>query len=268
MGPIDKKSMKVVILCGGMGARLREETEFRPKPMVEIGHKPILWHIMKIYSAHGFNEFVLCLGYKGEIIKEYFLNFEIMNSDFTVAFGNDYKDVQVHNSRSSENWKVTLVDTGLQTMPGSRLKKIEPFIEGETFAMTYGDGVADIDLNKLLAFHASHSKAATVTGVKPLARFGVLTTDQNQVIDFSEKPQIKEGYINGGFFILNKKVFDYIPPGESCYFERETLSQLAKDGELMVYHHNGYWHCMDTIRDVATLEQEWQKENPVWKVWE
>jgi glucose-1-phosphate cytidylyltransferase len=268
MGKNTQENMKVVILCGGMGTRIKEETEFKPKPMIEIGRKPILWHIMKIYSFYGFNEFVLCLGYKGEMIKEYFLNFEIMNSDFTIEFGSDYKDVQMHNSRSRENWKVTLVDTGLQTMPGSRMKKIEPFIKTDNFMMTYGDGVADINIKKLVDFHFSHNKISTVTGVRPLARFGVLRTEGNRVVDFVEKQQIEEGYINGGFFVLKRKVFDYLVEGEDCVFEREPMERLASDGELMVFHHNGYWHCMDTIRDMNMLESEWHREKPAWKVWD
>lgn len=259
--------MKVVILCGGMGTRLSEETEHRPKPMVEIGGKPILWHIMKIYSFYGFNEFILCLGYKGEMIKEYFLNFEILNSDFTVDFGNRSKNVQIHNSGTNENWKVTLVDTGLHTLPGSRIKKIEPYIDSDTFMMTYGDGVADIDINRLKEFHCDHNKIATVTGVKPLARFGILSADDDKVIEFSEKPQMEEGYINGGFFVLNRKVFDYIEAGENSSFEYQSMVKLVQDSELMVYRHNGYWHCMDTIRDMKMLEEEWKKEHPAWKVW-
>lgn len=259
--------MKVVILCGGMGTRISEETEHKPKPMVEIGGKPILWHIMKTYSFYGFNEFILCLGYKGEMIKEYFLNFELMNSDFTVCYGNSEKNVQVHNSAGIEDWKVTLVDTGLHTLPGSRIKKIEPFIDSENFMLTYGDGVADIDIARLNEFHSAHEQVATVTGVKPLARFGVLRTDADKVIEFSEKPQTEEGYINGGFFVLNRKVFDYIDSGENCYFERQSLVRLAQSGELMIYRHNGYWHCMDTVRDMKLLEEEWEKERPAWKVW-
>ncbi len=259
--------MKVVILCGGMGTRFSEQTEYRPKPMIEIGGKPMLWHIMKIYASFGFNEFVLCLGYKGEMIKEYFLNFEIMNSDFTVMFGDKKKDVKIHNSSCTEDWNVTLVDTGQRTMPGSRIKKIEPYIDTDNFMMTYGDGVADVDINQLVTFHNSHNKIATVTGVKPLARFGLLSVHGDQVIEFSEKPQMKEGYINGGFFVLNRKVFDYLDKGENCIFEREPLHRLTRDGELMVYHHDGFWHCMDTLRDMTLLEEEWQKESPAWKMW-
>jgi glucose-1-phosphate cytidylyltransferase len=260
--------MKVVILCGGMGTRLQEETEFKPKPMVEIGGKPMLWHIMKIYSHYGFNEFILCLGYKGELIKDYFLNFEIMNSDFTVGLGKNGKDVITHSTHAVEDWKVTLVDTGLQTMPGSRIKKIRHFIKDDTFMMTYGDGVADINVKQLVAFHLSHNCIATVTGVRPLARFGVLKTDGNNVTKFSEKQQIEEGYINGGFFVLHRKVFDYLEDGEDCVFERRPMETLAKDGELMMYHHNGYWHCMDTVRDRNMLELEWQKPKAAWRLWE
>jgi glucose-1-phosphate cytidylyltransferase len=260
--------MQTVILCGGMGTRLAEETEFRPKPMIEIGGRPIVWHIMKIYAARGFNEFILCLGYKGEKIKEYFLNFELMNSDFTITCGNGAKDIQVHGSRGAENWKVTLVDTGLQTMPGSRIRKVAPYITGDTFMMTYGDGVADIDIGKLVDFHHSHGKLATVTGVRPLARFGVLETSGNRVVRFSEKQQIEEGLINGGFFVLNRKVLEYLDEGEQCVFEREPMERLARDDELMVFYHKGYWHCMDTVRDRNLLEDEWRKEKPAWRLWD
>ena len=259
--------MKVVILCGGKGTRLAEETEFKPKPMVEIGGRPILWHIMKIYSRFGYNEFILCLGYKGDLIKEFFLNFELMNSDFTIAFGDHDKQIDVHNSHTCENWKVTLVDTGLNTMPGSRIKKIAPFIQDDTFMMTYGDGVADIDIGKLVEFHRGHKGLATVTGVRPLARFGVLSTQGSRVSSFSEKSQIEEGHINGGFFVLNRRVFDYLDDMETCVFEREPMERLAREGELMVYYHHGYWHCMDTVRDRDMLEQEWQKDKPAWKMW-
>jgi glucose-1-phosphate cytidylyltransferase len=262
-----RRNEKVIILCGGRGARMREETEFRPKPMVEIGHKPILWHIMKIYSFYGYSNFILCLGYKGEMIKEYFLNFEILNSDFTIEFGN-HKGIQVHSSYSRDPWKVTLADTGLNTMTGARLKKVEAFIDGDNFMLTYGDGVANIDINKLMDFHLSHKKLATITGVRPSSRFGELVVQGNKVIEFTEKPQVREGYINGGFFALNRKVFDYLTEDENCIFERTPLEQLAKDKELMVFFHNDYWHCMDTLRDMDILEQEWQTANPRWKVWE
>lgn len=264
------KKEKVVILCGGKGARIREETEFRPKPMVEIGNKPILWHIMKIYSFYGFNDFILCLGYKGEMIKEYFLNYEILSSDFTVELGRNHKNknIQIHNFRNKDQWRVTLADTGHSTMTGARLKKIESYIETDNFMMTYGDGVANVDLNKLLKFHLSHKRIATITGVRPPSRFGEIIIRKNKVIEFSEKPQTSEGYINGGFFVFNRKVFNYLSDDENCIFEGEPLERLARDGELMVFPHDDYWHCMDTFRDMDLLEQEWHKKNPPWKVWE
>jgi len=260
--------MKVAILCGGMGTRLREETEFRPKPMVEIGGRPILWHIMKIYAHYGFNEFILCLGYKGEMIKEYFLNFEILNSDFTLELGTASKNIIIHETHRRENWKITMVDTGLQAMTGARIKRIEKFIDTDTFMMTYGDGVGDVDIRKLLAFHRSHGKIATVTGVKPISRFGFLSIHNDRVISFAEKPPVREEYINGGFFVFNKDVFNYLDSDDSCMFEHEPMERLAATGELMVYRHDGYWHCMDTIRDRDMLEREWQREKPGWKVWE
>ncbi|KPJ58407.1 MAG: glucose-1-phosphate cytidylyltransferase [Deltaproteobacteria bacterium DG_8] len=261
------KKEKVVILCGGRGTRIREETEFRPKPMVEIGYKPILWHIMKIYSFFGFTDFILCLGYKGEMIKEYFLNYEIMNSDFTIELGSNRKGIQIHSFSSKDQWRVTLADTGYNTMTGARLKRIESYIERDNFMMTYGDGVANIDLNKLWEFHLSHKRIATITGVRPPSRFGELVTSGNRVNEFSEKPQIREGYINGGFFVLNRKVFNYLKDDENCSFEREPLEKLALDGELMIFFHNDYWHCMDTLRDLDILEEEWKKKNPSWKIW-
>jgi glucose-1-phosphate cytidylyltransferase len=263
-----QREEKVVILCGGKGTRIREETEFRPKPMVKIGSKPILWHIMKIYSFYGFKDFVLCLGNKGEMIKEYFLNYEIMNSDFTIELGRNHKRIQTHNLHSKDQWTVTLADTGDNTMTGARLKKIEPYIKRDNFMMTYGDGVADIGLNKLFAFHLSHKIIATVTGVRPPSRFGELVTYGDRVTEFSEKPQIREGYINGGFFVFNRKVFDYLSDDENCTFEGEPLERLAMDNELMAFSHNGYWHCMDTLRDLDILEKEWQEGNPPWKIWE
>jgi glucose-1-phosphate cytidylyltransferase len=262
------KKEKVIILCGGKGTRIREETEFRPKPMVEIGHKPILWHIMKIYAFYGFNDFILCVGYKGEMIKEYFLNYEIMNSNFTIELGSNRKNIQIHDSHVKDTWRVTLADTGNTAMTGARLKKIEPYIETDNFLMTYGDGVGNVDLQKLMDFHLSHGKIATITGVRPPSRFGELVTERNKVVEFSEKPQIREGYINGGFFVLKRNVFDYLSDDESSIFEREPLEKLAADGELRVFFHNDYWHCMDTLRDLDILEKEWQTKDPSWKVWE
>ncbi|MFC1592092.1 sugar phosphate nucleotidyltransferase [Thermodesulfobacteriota bacterium] len=190
-----------------------------------------------------------------------------MNSDFTIGIGSNYKEVQVHNSSQLDDWKVTLVDTGMHTMPGSRIKKIMPYIQEDNFMMTYGDGVADINIRELVDFHTSHKKLSTVTGVRPLSRFGYLSTEGNRVVDFTEKPHIEEGFINGGFFVLNRKVFDYIEDGENCIFERGPMENLASDNELMVYYHNGYWHCMDTVRDVNILQQEWETDKPAWKLW-
>jgi len=240
------KDIKVVILCGGLGTRLREETEFRPKPMVEIGGKSALWHIMKIYAHYGFKDFILCLGYKGEMIKRYFCN---------------------HGSRSEKDWKVTLVDTGDAALKGSRVKKIEKYVDGDLFMLTYGDGVANIDLQELLAFHKSHGFIGTVTGVRPPSRFGELVTDKHKVVSFIEKPQLSSGLINGGFFVFNRKFFNYLSEDENCDLERGALEQLARDGELAMYEHAKGWECMDTFRDMEHLNKLWQESRAFWKVW-
>jgi len=257
---------KIVILAGGMGMRLREETEYKPKPMVQIGPHPILWHIMKIYMRSGFNEFIVCLGYKGEMIKDYFLNYEAINNDFTLEYGEPSK-IHIHRSESQDNFKITLVDTGANTMTGGRIKQIERYIDGENFMMTYGDGVASINVSDLYKFHMSHGKLATVTGVHPESRFGELVIKDGLVADFYEKPQITDGYINGGFFVLNKKIFKYIGK-EDCFFEREPMKELTKDKELKVYNHDGFWHCMDTMRDVNQLNELWESGKAPWKTWE
>ncbi len=257
--------MKTVILCGGMGTRLREETEYRPKPMVDIGGKPILWHIMKIYSHYGFNEFVLCLGYKGEMIKEYFFHYDIMNNNFTIEIGQE-KKIQVHNTSTELKWKITLIDTGEKAMTGARVKRIQEYIDTDTFFLTYGDGIGNINIQELLNFHNKHGKIGTVTGVSPLSRFGELIIEGDRVACFSEKPQLVEGWVNGGFFIFNQKVFDYLDDDDSCILERAPLENLAKDGQLMVYKHTGYWQCMDTYRDRELLIKEWESGNPKWKV--
>lgn len=260
--------MKVVILCGGLGTRLREETEFRPKPMVEIGSKPVLWHIMKIYAYFGFKDFILCLGYKGEMIKEYFLNYEALNNDFTIQLGQPSK-IHFHSNHSEQEWNVTLADTGETSMTGARIKRIEKYINNEDeFIVTYGDGVADIDINKLLEFHHSHGKIGTLIGVQPFSRFGELLMNGNVVLEFSEKPQSSERYINGGFFIFNRQFFNYLSEDDNCILEKEPLERLSKAGELMVYHHNGFWHCMDTYRDYKFLQELWEKGKAYWKVWE
>ncbi len=256
--------MKVVILAGGFGTRLSEETALKPKPMVEIGGKPILWHIMKIYSHYGFNEFIICLGYKGYIIKEYFGNYCMHNSDLTI----DLKSgaIEYHNSKS-EPWKVTLVDTGLNTMTGGRVKRVREYIGEETFMLTYGDGVADVDINKLLESHRKHGKYATVTAVSPVGRFGVLeVNDKNVVTRFVEKPSGYREWINGGFFVLEPAVFDYIND-DSTIFEKEPLENLAKDNQLFAYKHYGFWKPMDTLRDKNELELLWQRGGAPWKVW-
>ena len=265
MNKITNQNMKVVILCGGLGTRLKEETDYRPKPMVEIDRKPVLWHIMKIYSAYGFKDFILCLGYKGELIKNYFYNYEILNNDFTVELGN-YKHIEIHSSHGEKGWRVTLADTGKNAMTGARVKRIERYIDGDLFMLTYGDGVADIDIKKLLEFHKSHGKIGTVTGVHPSSRFGELVVESDKVKEFSEKPQIKEGFINGGFFVFNKEFFEYLKDDDDCTLEGEPLERLASDGELMIYKHKGFWQCMDTYRDMTLLNNIWKTQSP-WKVW-
>jgi glucose-1-phosphate cytidylyltransferase len=257
--------MKVLILAGGFGSRLSEETDIRPKPMAEIGGKPILWHIMKHYSFYGFNEFVILLGYKGYYIKEYFANYFLHQSDVTIDLSNN--KMQVHNN-SSEPWKVTLLDTGLNTMTGGRVKRAKEFINNETFMLTYGDGVSDINLHQLLSFHKQHGKAITMTSVQPEGRFGALEIDaNNRVLSFMEKPKGDGSWINGGFFVCEPKVLDYIEADETI-FEREPLENLAKDGELFTYRHQGFWKCMDTLRDKNQLNELWNSNQAKWKIWE
>lgn len=258
--------MKVILLAGGYGTRLGEESDIRPKPMVEIGGKPILWHIMKIYSSYGFNEFVVLLGYKGYAIKEYFLNYFIHQSDFTI----DIKEgtIEAHKSLC-EPWKVTLIDTGLDTMTGGRIKRVQNFIGNEPFLMTYGDGVADIDIKKLVEFHKTHGKAMTMTSAQPEGRFGALTiTSENKVAKFSEKPKGDgENWVNAGFFVCEPKVFDYILNGDPTVFEQEPLQNLAKDGEIYTYKHKGFWMPMDTPRDKKILQTMWDTHKAPWRIW-
>ncbi|MFN7012904.1 MAG: glucose-1-phosphate cytidylyltransferase [Bacteroidia bacterium] len=257
--------MKVLILAGGFGSRLSEETDIRPKPMAEIGGKPILWHIMKHYSFYGFNEFVILLGYKGYYIKEYFANYFLHQSDVTIDLSTN--QMQVHNN-TSEPWKVTLLDTGLNTMTGGRVKRAKDFINNETFMLTYGDGVADVNLHHLLEFHKKHGKAITMTSVQPEGRFGALETDRNnRVLSFMEKPKGDGSWINGGFFVCEPKILEYIS-GDETIFEREPLENLANDGELFTYQHNGFWKCMDTLRDKTQLNEMWNSRQAKWKIWE
>ena len=254
--------MKTVILCGGLGTRLSEETQVKPKPMVEIGGRPILWHIMKIYERHGFNDFTLALGYKGEVIKDYFLNYHARQSDLTVHLQGGQVD---YSNPTAEDWRVSMIDTGANTMTGGRLLRLKPYLEsGGTFMLTYGDGVSDVNLTALLAFHRSHGRLATVTAVRPPVRFGELSIEKNRVTKFQEKPQAGEGWINGGFFVLEPDVFDFISD-DSILLEREPLEQITEKGELMVYQHPGYWQCMDTVRDKATLEDLWVNDKAPWR---
>lgn len=256
--------MKVVILAGGLGSRISEESHLRPKPMIEIGGHPILWHIMKIYAAQGFNDFVVCCGYKGYVIKEYFANYFIHNSDVTFDLGNN--SVQIHQAKA-EPWKVTLVDTGLDTMTGGRLQKVERFLGDEDFCMTYGDGLGNVDLKALVQFHRTQKKMATLTAVMPPGRFGALDIKNGAVTDFREKPLGDGNRINGGFFVLSPKVLQYID-GPLSIWEREPLERLTAAGQLSAFQHDGFWQPMDTLRDKQLLEDLWKSDQAPWKTWE
>ena len=257
--------MKTVILCGGQGTRLREETEYRPKPMVEIGSHPILWHIMKHFGHFGHQKFILCLGYRGQMIKDYFLNYEATNNDFTLRLGSR-AEIEYHSAHGEQDVSVTLSDTGLDTMTGGRLKRVQQYVGEEDFFLTYGDGLADVDLHKLLAFHQSHGRMATVTAVRPVSRFGILQTDSDHgVKNFSEKPQA-EGWINAGFMILKPAVFELLT-GDDCVLEQAPLEQLAEAGQLMAYNHEGFFYAMDTYREYLHLKQMWDDGAPPWKMW-
>ena len=259
--------MKVVILAGGFGTRISEETQLKPKPMVEIGDKPILWHIMKLYSSYGFNEFIICLGYKSHVIKEYFSNYFLFNSDITFDFQKENK-FTIHR-HSTEPWKITLVETGLNTLTGGRIKKIQRFIGDEPFMLTYGDGVSDVNLKELVQFHHNHGKIASVTATHPPGRFGILSLSSGQKVEnFQEKIEGDMDWINGGFFVLQPEVFNYLNGGDQTVFEKEPLENLAKDGQLMAFKHTGFWHPMDTLRDKVYLEELWNKGNAPWKIWE
>lgn len=257
--------MKAIILAGGFGTRLSEETTIRPKPMVEIGSKPILWHIMNIYAAYGITEFIIALGYKAEIIKEYFLNFYAFNNNISIDLANGKTTIHDGNQ---PNWKIHLVDTGLHTQTGGRLKRLQKWLtEDETFLFTYGDGVADVDIETVIKFHHSHGKLATVTTVRTPARFGRIAFEGDRICDFHEKPQSGEGWINGGFFVLNSKVLQYIE-GDDTPWENEPLAGLAKDHQMMGYRHYGFWSCMDTLREKNYLEELWASQKAPWKIWD
>ena len=258
--------MKIVILCGGLGTRLREETEFRPKPMVNIGRRPILWHIMKIYAHYGHTDFVLALGYKGDLIKQYFYHYELMNNDLTLELGAPEK-LCVHQGHKEAGWRITTADTGDKALKGARLKRLEKYIDGDMFMVTYGDGLANVDINALIDYHKSHGKLATLTGISLASRFGELKIKGNQVTAFNEKPNESEGLINGGFFVFNRGFLDYLSASDDCDLENGVLERIACKGELMLFRHRGFWACMDTIRDMEYLNKLWSEGQAEWKVW-
>jgi len=256
--------MKVGILAGGHGTRLAEETEIKPKPMVEIGGRPILWHIMMHYSCFGYREFVIALGYKGEVIKRYMVDYCSLNANLTVNL--KAGRVDLHDTDGIQDWTIQLIDTGLNTMTGGRIKRLQPYMGNETFMLTWGDGVSTVDLSRLLAFHRAHGRLITMTAVRPPARYGHMEFDGDRIREFTEKPQTAEGWINGAFFVAEPQVFDYID-GDDTQFEKEPLERLAADGELMAYKHDGFWQCMDTRRDKYVLEKLWDSGEAPWKIW-
>lgn len=256
--------MKVVILAGGMGTRLREETEYRPKPMVQIGARPILWHIMKIYAHYGYNDFVICLGYKGEMIRDYFLNYETQNRDFIITLGSGA--VEVLGNHTEDGWRVTLAETGEKAMTGGRIKRVEKYVGSSAFMATYGDGVADIDIESLIGFHRRQGKLATVTAVRPSSRYGELGIENGRVTLFREKPQVNEGWINGGFFVFEPEIFSFIE-GDDDTLETGLLSRLVERKQLAVYQHEGFWQCMDTYREMQQLDEIWDRGRAPWRVW-
>lgn len=257
--------MKVVILCGGLGTRLREETEYRPKPMVPIGGRPILWHIMKFYAHHGHKDFILCLGYKGDVIKDYFRNYHWNTSDVTLRLGSNPR-ITYHNTHDEEDWTVTLLETGAETQTGGRLRRALAHVPDETFLLTYGDGLTDSDINASVRFHRQHGKLATVTAVRPPGRFGELALDGHTITGFSEKPGQEIGFINGGFFVLDRRVGEYLD-GDACVFERAPLERLAREGQLQAHRHQGFWQCMDTHREQQLLDKLYQGGGAPWRVW-
>ena len=258
--------MKVVILCGGLGTRLREETEYRPKPMVPIGGRPILWHIMKLYASQGHKDFVLCLGYKGEVIRDYFRNYLWNTSDVTLKLGRN-PQIRYHSNHDEEDWTVTLLETGAETQTGGRLRRALPFIDESDFLFTYGDGVTDSDINGSIAFHRSHGAVATITAVRPSGRFGELAMDGQTITAFREKPEREAGYISGGFMVLNRRIESYLDATDACVFEKAPMERLAADGQLKAWCHDGFWQCMDTYREQQLLEREWLAGRAPWRKW-
>ena len=257
--------MKVIVLAGGQGTRLREETEFKPKPLVDIGGRPILWHIMKTYAHYGYRDFIVCLGYRGQMIKDYFLNYEAANNDFTIRLGKS-PAITYHDQHAEQDFTVTLADTGVDTLTGGRVKRVARYIDSDLFAVTYGDGVSDVDIGKLVAFHRSHGKLATVMAYRPLARFGVLELGSNSAVEsFAEKPQLGS-HINAGYFLFNRQVLDYLG-GDDCILEREPLEKLAREKQLMAYQHEGFFFAMDTYREYKILNDLWSSGQAPWKVW-
>jgi len=257
---------EVVILCGGKGTRLSEETENKPKPMIEIGGRPILWHIMKIYAHYGYNKFILALGYKGDYIKKYFYDYRITSNDFTLKMHPDHSP-KIHNILEEKEWEVTFVDTGLETLKGGRIKRVEKYIKSDNFLLTYGDGVADIDINKLFDFHSRHKGIGALTAVRPPSRFGEINLSGDHVVGFEEKPQLGTGFINGGFFVFKKDFFDYVTLDVNCDFEFGPLQKIARDGQLYAFKHSGFWQCMDNVREKDYLNKLWDENRAGWKVW-
>jgi len=257
--------LDVVIFCGGIGTRLKEETEFKPKPLIRIGNKPILWHIMKTYANFGYTNFILCLGHKGEQIKEYFYNYEMMNSNFTIRLG-DSNVISPFHQFPERGWKITLVDTGEDSLKGARLKRVENYVSGDTFMATYGDGVSNVDIKALLEFHKSHGKMVTITGVNPLSRFGELDIDGEKVVSFFEKPTVSGRWISGGFMVFNRDIFSYLEDRADCDLEIGCLERIADMGQLMVYKHDKFWACMDTIRDTEYLNRLWSENKAEWGI--
>jgi glucose-1-phosphate cytidylyltransferase len=257
--------MKVVILCGGLGTRLREETEFRPKPMVPVGERPVLWHIMKTYAHYGHKEFILCLGYKGEAIKDYFRNYQWNTSDVTLRLGAK-PQIKYHSKHSEEDWTVTMIDTGQNTMTGGRVRRVLPYIKDDTFLLTYGDGVTDSDINASIKFHQKYRKILTMTAVQPPGRFGDIEIIDGKVTAFKEKPERQAGFINGGFFVVDRRIGKYLTD-DACVFENEPMNQLAAEQQLVAYQHTGFWQCMDTYREQQLLTGMWNNGTAPWKVW-